>query len=395
MQIETLGKKCTGCGACAASCPAKCIVMKPDGEGFLYPEVGDDCLGCERCTNVCPVISYKKTEAKAPKTFAAYNKNAQERLSSSSGGIFVLLAKRIIDDGGAVYGAALLEDMSVHHIRVSEACDICRLQGSKYVQSIVDSRIYDGVKKDLEAGRKVLFSGTPCQCAAIRSSVGENEGFFTVSFICHGVPSPAVWREYIKMREEKENSRTVNASFRDKQLGWEHFSMKIEFENGSVYTNSLEKDPYLRAFLRNVCLRENCYNCIFKGDGAYGGVDVLLSDWWGAVSGILPEKLDDKGLSAVYLLSERGDILWESVKDDCVSVPIDFKKASDSNGAFRCSVARPAARDVFIKEVSANTFEECVNKYAKSSFSARLKQKAINLSKKLKIYAFLKKLAGR
>ena len=395
MQIETLGKKCTGCGACAASCPTKCIVMKPDGEGFLYPEVGDDCLGCERCTKVCPVISHKKEEIKAPKTFAAYNKNDRERFCSSSGGIFILLAKSIIDDGGTAYGAALLEDMSVHHIRVSDTGELCRLQGSKYVQSIVDSHIYESVKKDLEAGRKVLFSGTPCQCAAMSRSVGENEGFFTASFICHGVPSPAVWSEYVKMREEKENSRVINASFRDKRLGWEHFSMKTEFENGSVYTKPFEKDPYLRAFLRNLCLRESCYDCTFKGDGAYGGADILLSDWWGAVPGILPGKFDDKGLSAVYIMSERGDLLWESAKGGCISALADFSKVTDSNEAFRRSVIRPDARDVFIREISANTFEECVNKYAKTPLRTRLKQKAIDLSKKLKIYGFLKKLADR
>lgn len=395
MQIETLGKKCTGCGACAASCPAKCIVMKPDGEGFLYPEVGDDCLGCERCTKVCPVVSHKKEEIKAPKTFAAYNKNDRERFCSSSGGIFILLAKSIIDDGGTAYGAALLEDMSVHHIRVSDTGELCRLQGSKYVQSIVDSHIYESVKKDLEAGRKVLFSGTPCQCAAMSRSVGENEGFFTASFICHGVPSPAVWREYVKMREEKENSRVINASFRDKRLGWEHFSMKTEFENGSVYTKPLEKDPYLRAFLRNLCLRESCYDCTFKGDGAYGGADILLSDLWGAVPGILPGKFDDKGLSAVYIMSERGDLLWESAKGGCISALADFSKVTDSNEAFRRSVIRPDARDVFIREVLANTFEECVNKYAKTPLRTRLRRKAIDLSKKLKIYGFLKKLADR
>ena len=395
MQIETLDKRCTGCGACAAACPISCITMTPDKDGFLFPQVSDSCLGCDRCTDACPVIGFRKKAAERPTAYVAYNKCRDERETSSSGGIFVLIAKKIISEGGAVYGAAVCENMEVRHVRACTNDDIKRLQGSKYVQSIVSREIYESVKKDLENGKKVLFSGTPCQIAAVSRAVGQREGFYTASFICHGVPSPKIWADYVADREEKAGARMTSASFRDKSAGWERISMKTGYDNGTFHAATLDKDLYLRAFLRNLCLRESCYECIFKGDGAYIGADILLSDWWSAADGVLPEKLDGRGVSALYTLTEKGSALWDAVSGDCVWAATEFGRASGNNSSYFSSAHRPSARDGFMCECTPATFEESIKKYARTPLKARMRASFIRLAKKMKIYQLLKNLCGK
>ena len=227
---------CTGCHACAAICPKKCIDMKDIGEGFLFPVIHTEtCIQCNRCEEVCPVLHIPGSSHQT-QVFALKNKDEAERKKSTSGGVFPLLARRILDAGGIIYGAAYDSDFSVKHIAVEDSENLSLLQGTKYVQSTV-GRLFSEVKDWLKAGRLVLFSGTPCQCAGLRAFLGKDyNNLMLVDLICHGVPSPKVWQTYIDYRAKQENGgkRPVRINMRSKISGWSRYSTEFDYGNGKI-----------------------------------------------------------------------------------------------------------------------------------------------------------------
>ena len=314
-------KNCCGCNACVQVCPKQCISMKEDREGFLYPEVDKDiCVDCHLCEKVCLVLNQGK-ERKPLKVYAAKNENEEIRRQSSSGGIFTLLAEQVIDEGGVVFGARFNENWEVVHSYTETKEGLAAFRGSKYVQS----RIGDNYKKAeefLKSGRKVLFSGTPCQIAGLNLYLRkEYENLLTVDFICHGVPSPGVWREYLKeeiARQcdgknsvlshsiEKEKVKIKRISFRDKKLGWKKFSFVLTLsvpdghgaENTVLFSEPLNKNLFLRGFLADLYLRPSCYACPAKCLKSRS--DVTIGDFWG-IEKVMPEMDDDKGVSVVMV----------------------------------------------------------------------------------------------
>ena len=320
--IEIKEKKdCCGCNACVQVCPKQCISMKEDREGFLYPEVNKDiCVDCHLCEKLCPILNQGK-ERKPLKVYAAKNKDEEIRRQSSSGGIFTLLAEQVINEGGVVFGARFNENWEVVHSYVETKEGLAAFRGSKYVQS----RIGDNYKKAesfLKSGRKVLFSGTPCQIAGLNLYLRkEYENLLTVDFICHGVPSPGVWREYLKeeiARQcdgknsvlshpiEKEKVKIKCISFRDKKLGWKKFSFALTLsvpdghgaENTVLLSEPLNKNLFLRGFLADLYLRPSCYACPAKC--LKSGSDVTIGDFWG-IEKVMPEMDDDRGVSVVMV----------------------------------------------------------------------------------------------
>lgn len=240
-------QKCTGCGVCVSVCPKKCIKMVSDEEGFLYPVIDENlCIHCNLCKRKCHALDIHEDNKYIPKSFAAYSKNESVRSISSSGGIFYSLARNIIALNGVVYGVVVNPKNEVVHTRAESIDEIKPMLGSKYVQSRIDDNIYQGIKNDLKAGKSVLFSGTPCQCGAIRHFAEKlnTEKLYLVSFVCHGVPSPLVWKQYIDWQIKQANSTVENVSFRDKTLGWGRFSMSINFKNGYRYQKPLDKDYF-------------------------------------------------------------------------------------------------------------------------------------------------------
>ena len=213
--------RCTGCSACAESCPKRCIEMREDSEGFLYPEVDTkQCISCNKCESVCPVLSDRCHEAVnyPKKAYAVINNDLDRRLISSSGGAFAMFAESVIAHQGVVYGAAFSPDFcAVHHVRITELSELYRLQGSKYVQSDIN-QVYNEVLDDLRHEKKVLFSGTPCQNAGLKAFLGKDySNLLCVEFICHGVPSPKLWRKYIKWVKLKIGGRLTKVEFRNKK----------------------------------------------------------------------------------------------------------------------------------------------------------------------------------
>lgn len=336
---------CTGCGACASVCAAGAIELQPDEEGFLHPVTDKErCLSCGACTAVCPVLGEKENHP-VLQALAACSLNQELRRDSSSGGVFSLLAQWVLEQGGAVYGAAFAPDQrSVRHIRVEDMVQLALLRGSKYIQSVPGNMFADAAQQ-LRRGRWVLFSGTPCQTAAFKRFLGqEPEHLLTVDILCHGVAAPAAWRAYLDEEERTAGSQVRAVSLRDKSRGWRRYGSLVQFSNGKSLCRSRSEDPFLRCYAKELMLRESCYHCPFKGE-RYAG-DITLGDLWGIRHFSLPQELDDdEGTSLVLLRSQKGKALWAKVAESAAAEEISAEEALCHNSAALRSVERPAARD--------------------------------------------------
>lgn len=316
--------KCCGCSACFNICPKGAIEMKPDEKGFLYPRVDKSkCINCNLCVKVCPIQNkIKKEKQYNTKSYACINKDNQIREKSSSGGIFSLLAQEILKENGVVYGAAYTADFSVKHVRVDNLSDLDKLYGSKYVQSNIGT-IYKNVKCDLEKNKKVLFTGTPCQINGLYGFLNKKyDNLYTQDLICHGVPSPEVWKEYLK--RAFGNKKIKNVEFRNKDVGWHKFSFKVTFEDETNFSETFDKNIYMKLFLKDVILRDSCYSCDFKEINRIS--DITLADFWG-VEKIIPKIDDDRGISLVILNTDKGQELFNKIKNNVIEKEINIEEA--------------------------------------------------------------------
>lgn len=370
--------KCNGCYACVTACPKKCIRMVCDEEGFVYPQINKkECIGCGLCKKVCPILKKREKVGEGePLAYAAIYKNEEVRKVSSSGGIFSTLASIVLREGGVVFGATFAEDFSVEHIYIEDMKDLPKLQGSKYVQSKIGDA-YAQARELLEKGRLVYFSGTPCQIGGLLSFLGKRyNNLITQDLICHGVPSPLVWKSYVTYREKEAGAKTQSIAFRAKDEGWKHFSMSFKFENGKEYRKNLKEDEYLKAFIKNLSLRTSCFDCVFKSVARVA--DVTLADFWG-IQHFMPELNDDMGISLVLLHSEKGKELFEKAQEDLICRKAELKDALEGNtSALRCP-KRPRKRRGYIKAVKKSGFEVTKEYLACSSAS-----KCVNALRKLK-----------
>lgn len=313
-------KDCCGCHACSNVCPKQCISMQADEQGFLYPVVDTElCVDCRLCEKVCPIIN--QSEDKKPiKVFAAKNKNEEVRRKSSSGGVFTLLAEYVLNNGGVVFGAKFDENWNVVHSWTDTRDGIAAFRGSKYVQSTIGNT-YREAKDFLTQGRKVLFSGTPCQIAGLKKYLrADYDNLLTVEVLCHGTPSPKVWNSYLEFRCsnkcENDISKISDISFRDKTNGWKQFGFKISYSLANLEKTNIELTPfkediYMKGFLRNIYLRPSCYSCpARKGKSE---ADISLGDYWG-IEKIHPEFDDDKGCNLVLINTSIGENYFEQIE---------------------------------------------------------------------------------
>ena len=353
-------EQCSGCSACCQVCPKECITMQADEEGLLYPSVNQNlCVNCHRCEHVCPILE-GVIEKDEPLTYAGYNKCENEREVSSSGGIFTLIAKYIIEQGGVVFGAAFNESFEVEHIRVERSEELSKLRGSKYVQSRVGN-IYKEVQEFLNNERIVLFTGTPCQIGGLLSYLTkEYKNLYTQDIVCHGVPSPMVWSRYVKYRKKSASSSIDNITFRSKNNGWANYHVQFEFSNNTKYSQVHTSDLYLRAFLRKLTLRPSCYACHFKGTRRVA--DITLGDFWG-IENVVPELDDNKGTSLVLCNTEKGKQLFDNICSQVEYCEVDYVEAMRYNPAAIHSVKQPGSRDIFMKAIRHGRFDKCVEIY--------------------------------
>lgn len=359
---------CTGCQACSQICPQNCIQMCADQEGFLYPVVDEkNCVQCGLCEMVCPVLQNTEEKRDTPKAYAAYNLNEEIRLASSSGGVFTLLAEHVLDREGILYGAAMV-GTQVKHIRVADRKGLELLRGSKYVQSDI-AQTYVLARDDLEAGKTVLFTGTPCQIGGLKSFLRKKyDHLIAVDIICHGVPSPMAWERYITLREKEAGASAKQIFFRHKKCGWKKYALFLEFSNRTEYAGCRHDDPFLRAFRRDLCLRPSCYQCSFRKVNRVS--DITLADFWG-IEKVCPEMDDDQGTSLVILHSDKGEEIFRSLrlKMNCREVP--FEAAIAGNTAMIRSGKKPEQRDSFMRRVQTENFDQLAAAYTKDPVTVK------------------------
>ena len=370
--------RCTGCAACRAACPRGAIAMREDEEGFLRPVVNDEaCMGCGRCEKACPVLH--PAEARMPmRVVAAQAKDEDLRLKSSSGGVFSLLAQTGLNRGGVVFGAAVCgPDNKVAHIKAENEGELARLRGSKYVQSDIGES-YVEAKALLDAGRWVLFSGTPCQIAGLRKLLGRDyDNLLCVDVICHAVPSPLAWREYLARRmNDGCDIAAVKVSFRDKIFGWKRSSMSLVGEDGLRYVSSLNRDSFLRGFLSELYNRPSCHQCPCRD--LRSGSDITIADYWRVVRRF-PDADDDKGTSLVLINSSKGGREFAEVSSAMRLWESDFADALRVNPALHGSTIPHRNRARFFELANTRDFDELVRKLLRPTFRGWIRSRKLKL----------------
>ena len=369
---------CCGCASCVQVCPKKCLSMKEDEEGFLYPVKNrETCIDCGLCEKVCPI----KTQAiinSCNNAYAVMNLNELERMASSSGGVFIKLAKEVLRQDGVIFGAVFDDDYVVHHVSASTLEQVVPMLGSKYVQSSIEST-YQKAFSCLKANRLVLFTGSPCQIKGLYAFLRNKEydNLITMDFLCHGVPSPGVWRRYFEenfgrdkrnppLAEVGKNSvldSSLNATssirdvkFRDKfESGWKKYRFVVRQKSASkadqntvLLSDIYYDNPYMKGFLSDLYLRPSCYECKCKNGASHS--DITIGDYWG-VKEVDQELDDDKGLSIVMLNSIKGQKVFSRL-EGLRSKKISLENAKRLNGGFSEHTISHPKRGKFFKLIN-------------------------------------------
>ena len=292
--------------------------------------------------------------------YGAINLDSQTRQNSTSGGVFTLLGQWVLQHGGVVFGAAYNEDFSVAHCRVESVDDLWKLRGAKYSQSVLGSAYLETAEL-LKEGRYVLFSGTPCQIAGLKAFLkSDDDKLILVDLICHGVPSPQIWRHYINYRKcmdaDGENPTSIN--LRSKKSGWPGYSVCFEYTNQMHYDMLNIKDSYLWGYINNLFLRPSCYNCKFKGE--HRESDFTLGDFWG-VWDQYPQIHDGLGTSLTLIHTKKAEQIWTKVSDKMTCEEVDGFRALENNPAAVCSPEWTQKRELFFREYLKEDFQKVVD----------------------------------
>lgn len=311
MKLFSEKKDCCGCGACADVCQAGAIRMVQDKEGFWYPKVNQlKCQKCGRCKQVCPGDNQSETNA-SNLYLGVQAKPEAVRHSSSSGGIFSLLAQYVFDRQGVVYGAAYNDRMEVVHKEARSVQQLEQLKRTKYVQSNLGG-IYRRIEEQLRGGKWVLFCGTPCQAYGLKLFLNKiHEKLILVDLICYGVPSPGIWSSYVKYLENRHGGRMTDFSFRDKRNKDNGHTCSYMIE-GKEYAESLHRNLYCKMYFTNYILRPSCHECRFCTVERES--DFTIGDFWG-IEKVRPEMDDGMGTSVVIAHTDKARRVWDEVKE--------------------------------------------------------------------------------
>ncbi len=390
-------QSCCGCNACVQRCPKQCIVMQEDSEGFLYPKVDESlCIDCGLCEKLCPMLNCNVAQ-EPQQVLAVKNLDEEERMKSSSGGVFIALAKQTLANGGVVFGAVFDENWEVRHTYAETVESVYSMMGSKYMQSRIEDSFRDA-ERFLKQGREVLFTGSPCQIAGLRRFLRkEYAHLLAVDFICHGVPSPGVWRKYLKeeiqdlsARRAAAGKNTVLSSslntmpavsgieFRDKTLhGWKKYSFVVrqksafEADSNTVLLSYIHRDnPYMKGFLSDIYLRPSCYDCRHKGGRSHS--DLTIADFWG-IGHLMPEFDDDKGVGEVLLNTDKGTAVFRTLENmECAEFAIEAVRTY--NPAYHSSPSVHPKREKFYNRLAkGESVCSIVHSLTKLPFSLQIK----------------------
>ena len=325
---------------------------------------------------------------KPEKVYACYNKDKDVRLSSSSGAVFSSLAEYVLNKSGIVYGVAMSEDCySAEFIGVTDSEGLTKLRGSKYLQAKVGNT-FKSVKKELQAGKLVLFTGTGCQVNGLKTFLGKDyDNLICMDVICHGASSPALWREYARDQEKKMGGKLKEINFRCKDDSWVDFGMKevlstIPEDSVKKFYISKDKDPYMQMFLRDYCLRPSCYECMVKKEKMS---DLTVADFWG-IKDVAPEMNNGLGTSLVLIRTKKGQEIFNYISCEMKLKEVTYEAGVKGNPAEYKSCVRPSQRDTFFDDMHTMSFEELEGKYAppiKYSLKTRAKRKTKKIMKSM------------
>ena len=374
---------CCGCSACAMKCPKHCITMQADSEGFLYPVVNEaECIDCGLCEKVCHEL-HPYDERKPLNVYAAINNDEEIRLKSSSGGIFYLLAEKTILEGGLVFGARFDDEWQVMLDYAETPEGVQPFMGSKYVQART-ANAYKDAEIFLKQGRKVLFSGSPCQIAGLHHYLRkEYENLTTVDFVCHGVPSPKVWQRYLDEVVTSGKQAINDVKFRNKSNGWKKFNFVLSYNNEEKSYSLCswhQQNHYMRAFLSDMILRPSCHECRAKQGSSHS--DITIADFWG-IHIEMPEMDDDKGTGLVLVNTEKGRnaLDWSKVTKKESSIEV----ASKYNGGLSSLTKPHPKRAEFFAALDASpSVINLIDKSLRPTLKKRLRMALRNYKRLIK-----------
>lgn len=389
--IEILEKnECCGCSSCVQKCPKNAISMIENEEGFLYPVIDKEkCIDCGLCSKVCPQLKeIKKADESYPKTYAMYNKNDEELLKSSSGGIFSVIANYVFENDGVVFGAAYDDNLNVNHIKVENKEDLEKLRSSKYVQSNIQST-YKEAEQNLKEEKIVLFTGTPCQIQGLNSYLMKSyENLITCDLVCHGVPSQKLFKVYLKYLSNKFKSPVKIYNFRSKnKYGWGLFTEVVTEDNKKHYIKS-DMDPYYSNFLECNTYRESCYKCHYTNYNRIS--DLTLADYWG-VSSIHPKFYSEKGISLILVNNKKGEHILNKVLPNIEKIDTDLKYAASKNKNLIRPSHRPEVRNTIYNEIYSKENKKFIRENLKVKVNFK---KIVKLLVPVKLQNYLKKVRG-
>lgn len=365
-------KDCNGCGICTIGCPTNAIKMVEDKEGFFYPQIDEDkCIKCNKCKNICS--NYNNSDGNE-KVYMAINKNKDELEKSSSGGMYYIFAKYVIEKKGVVFGVEYGEKLKVRHNYYETLEECKKFQGSKYLRSDIGDS-YQKAKEFLEQDRFVLFTGTPCQCNALKTFLKKDyEKLILCDIVCHANPSQKVFDKYIKELEEKNGKRIINVWFRSKENGWRNQTPIIEFEDGE----KKEEKTYFKAFVSELLGRPSCHDCEFATSKRI--TDFSIADFWG-IDKVLPDvKNDDTGISLLTVNSEKGKKIFEEVNTNMEIIEVDKEVAFSHNHGY--NVPPHKNRQKFFDNLDTMPVIENMQKCLKVSFIKKVFRKLKRIVKK-------------
>ena len=353
--ISNVKNSCVGCRSCEQVCPKRAIVIREQEEGFLYPYVDEEkCIDCSLCVKHCPTQVTKNNSIAPISVFAFRNKNDAQIMQSASGGVGVLTAQKIIEENGVSYGVAYDEGFRAKHIRVDDLSELPRIQSSKYVQSDTGDT-YSQVQKDLQSGKKVLYTGTPCQIDGLYSFLGKDyENLYTIDLICHGVPSPKFFKKYLEFRDRRTDGKTIYFNFRSKdKRGWgTQYLLKTKTKTRTK-TKVLSLDRYGKHFVMGDCYRESCYQCDYANIHRVG--DLTIGDFWG-IGKSHPDFYSEKGVSSILVNTEKGQKLFNSIKSEGWVINATLEEAMVKQGNLVHPTKRPLERDTFYRNIDRDDF---------------------------------------
>ncbi|MBO7229351.1 MAG: Coenzyme F420 hydrogenase/dehydrogenase, beta subunit C-terminal domain [Bacteroidales bacterium] len=384
-------QQCCGCSACSAVCPQQCIEMKEDELGFLHPFIDStSCIGCSLCEKTCPCLQSEKASVEPELLFAAKIKDNSKLTQSTSGGVFTFLAEKVLKEQGVVCAARFDTPTHLIHDFCTRIDDLDAYKGSKYLQSDMRN-CYLETKRLLSEGRKVLFVGTSCQIMGLKLFLRKPySNLIAMEIVCHGVPSPFVWSKYLSElcnRKHVDISQINKIEFRNKDKSWREYNLKIEANGKVIHRKSLRKDPFLKAFLRDLMLKASCEDCPAKNFKSNS--DIIAGDFWG-VDNFHQSIDDDRGVSCLILQNADLLPLFEDAAIELIPTKLEY--ILRGNPSVKLSSKSNQDREKYLQAILKNDFIQTTKPFVKNTFRQNYNYN-LNRCKKLvkKLIGILKK----